>query len=162
MLHSLRVSDLGLINVEHDPTNSSHVRNIRNSDKGYYNCGGYALNTFTWYLPYNKGESFFDFDLDTPEGMQAATYRAVTRMLSEIPKLRVIADPSDAGKGEYVLAFRIGRSDFHFVKRGRNHHWYHKMGGRSEIEKMTEEEVFASSWFHRYNGPLVLFAKSCK
>ena len=34
-----------------DPFNTLGLRNINNTIKRYYNCGGYALGTFSWYWP---------------------------------------------------------------------------------------------------------------
>ena len=34
-----------------DPFNFLRNRNVRNTEKRTYNCGGYALDTFSWYCP---------------------------------------------------------------------------------------------------------------
>ena len=40
--------------VGKDELNILRYRNANNTDNGQYNCGGHALNTKTWYHPYNK------------------------------------------------------------------------------------------------------------
>ena len=47
-----------------DPKNSNHLRNINNTDKFDYNCGGYALGTFSWYTPFDEPTCI---DLETPD-----------------------------------------------------------------------------------------------
>ena len=79
-------------------------------------------------------------------------------------KLRVISEVAEADlKTEVVIAFRISTlgGDFHYVRRGCNGGWYHKMGGRMYIERMDAMEVFSEGWYFGpicYDGPLVLFA----
>ena len=34
-----------------DPFNTLGLRNVSNTVKRYYNCGGYAFGTFSWYWP---------------------------------------------------------------------------------------------------------------
>ena len=46
-----------------DFLNSNKLRNEENTLESSYNCGGYALRTFSWYLPYSV--SFTDIDQDT-------------------------------------------------------------------------------------------------
>ena len=46
-----------------DFLNSNKLRNEENTLESSYNCGGYALRTFSWYLPYST--SFVDSEQDT-------------------------------------------------------------------------------------------------
>ena len=157
--------------IELDPYNLNNTRNIRNVDKAYYNCGGYALNLFSWYCPWEVDE-----EVDTPlsrayddgeyfdsDEMFAPTMRCVQNMLAEIPTLRLLTGINDPiQENEYKVAFRISYDgDFHFMKRADNGVWYHKQGGSSYIRKATTQEVL-EVWCDRYNGPLVFFANTKK
>ncbi len=44
-----------------DPLNSERLRKVNNTPRYYYNCGGYALNCFSWYVP-NEFCDSFDWD----------------------------------------------------------------------------------------------------
>lgn len=142
--------------------------NMRTVPRGDFNCGGYALETLDWFLPYDKKSEFNPY-APAPDG-DAAVYFTdyfVNYMLGYFgEKLRVIHSLDELQEDEYAFAFRIGideepgyYDDFHFVKRGDNGQWYHKMGASARIKTMPEEQVFSESWGWRYNGPLVLFAK---
>ena len=159
--------------IARDPYNHSNSRNIKNTSKAVYNCGGYALNLFAWYCPwgldvpedetplaraYWGGECFGDDEMFVP------TMRCVQNMLAEIPTLRLLTSINDDIKdNEYMLAFRISYDgDFHFVKRADSGIWYHKRGGCKDIEIMYASEVIDCEWCGRYNGPLVFFANTKK
>ena len=159
--------------IARDPYNSSNSRNIKNTPKAVYNCGGYALNLFAWYCPWGEDVS----EIETPlaraywaddyfddNEMFAPTMRCVQNMLAEIPTLRLLTGINDDIRpDEYMLAFRISYDgDFHFVKRGNNGVWHHKRGSRDEIETMTILELLDESWLGRYDGPLVFFANTKK
>ena len=36
-----------------DPFNKNNNRNLRNTPRRHFNCGGYALGTFSWYCPHS-------------------------------------------------------------------------------------------------------------
>ena len=157
-----------LFPVPIDPFNLNHKRNIRNTPKAAYNCGGFALGTFSWYCPHNEkidkeyGGNYYCFN---EADALAITKRSVETMLSDFAgRLRVINTVTEANlQSEYVVAFRIApnEDDFHFIRRGCQGNWYHKLGGRETIEQMDELEVFSEDWVFdsmHYNGPLVLFA----
>ena len=128
---------------------------IKTTPRGQYNCGGYALNTFTWYFPYNRPEkpNFYragkkDYNI---------CIKAMLKHFS--PNLRVIKTMLELEQGETAIAFRLdGQGDFHYMRKGKNGSWYHKMGGNYPIYRITEEEVFNTSWCDRYSKPIVLFA----
>ena len=146
-----------------DKFNLERVRNIRNTDKDIYNCAGYALGTFSWYSPHDEEEQgifFWGHWWNTEEEMEKVTNMAVAQMLNDFADLRIIHSLDECAKDEYAIAFRISEDgDFHYVRRARNGHWFHKMGAYWEIYTMTQEEVFSDLWCNRYNGRLVLFAK---
>lgn len=155
--------------IARDPYNSSNSRNIKNTPKAVYNCGGYALNLFSWYCPWGEDVSetetplaraYWADDYFDNDELFAPTMRCVQNMLAEIPTLRLLTGINDPIKdNEYMLAFRISYDgDFHFAKRACNGVWYHKQGGSQKIGVMTALEIIDDSWCDRYNGPLVFFA----
>lgn len=143
-----------------DPFNNQNRRNGFNTDRDDYNCGGFALGTYSWYIPDPDG-SWFGFrcyDLDE-EDMEEVTVRAVEKMLLDFPDLRVISTLAEIQANEYGIAFRVSSDgDFHFCKQFTGNLWYHKPG-RSKIRSITEEEVLSADWYGRYDGKLFLFAK---
>lgn len=138
---------------------------IRSVPRRYYNCGGFAMETFEWYHPGN-GSWPPAYDETAPDLRRELTRACVEAMLEDFPDtLRVINNLSELREGEYAIAFRISTKDgdvddFHFVKRGENHQWYEKRGNSRPIHRMKQAEVFSNlPWNGRYNGPTVLFAK---
>lgn len=143
-----------------DELNLNGFRNIRNTDKEFYNCGGYALGTYSWYCPNDNG---YDSPMyDDNYTMEERTQFAIEYMLNDFYDLRVIKTLEEVTEKEYAIAFRLAKDDFHYmVKKGNK--WYSKAGGSSKIEKVSQEIVLGKIWFTdygvTYNGPLVLFAK---
>ena len=77
-------------------------------------------------------------------------------------RLRKINSVKDLEADEYAIAFRVGERDFHYLKRGGNGVWYHKMGN-CNIDKFPKEEVFADEWCcGMYTSTVVLFAMKKK
>lgn len=147
--------------------NKLGTRNTQNTRAFEYNCGGYALNTFSWYCPHNIGNDRY-YSSYSEKGMKKTTQNAVDFMLKEFSDLRVIKDIKELAQDEYAIAFRIGGvngvHDFHFMKRAKNGRWYHKAGG-SDIRPISKDLVFGKQWVtgffgaNVYQGQLVLFAK---
>lgn len=151
-----------------DYLNKNHKRNIQNTLYRSYNCGGYALNIFSWYIPHEKN-NIHRYNATTEKEMLNTTDTVVEFMLKEFEDLRVITDLEELQPNEYAIAFRIGgvkgENDFHFMKRGKNGRWYHKQGCL-DIQPIGKEKVFADEWVSTswmgtcvYCGKLVLFAK---
>lgn len=137
-----------------DPFNLNNTRNTRNTEQRDYNCAGYALGTFSWYCPDDEEHSpFWTLHGRTRE------YRvsAIQKMLDEFPNLRLIKNIDECADNEYVIAFRLAKDDFHYIKRGFNKVWYHKRGG-GRIERISQDEVFDKTWCGRYKGKITLFA----
>lgn len=150
------------LNIPHkdDLLNVGRKRNIRNVDKDCYNCGGYALETFSWYIPSDSTRGWDWSVSDSPRAVMYRTNKARKKMLADFPDMREIRKLDELAPNEYAIAFRVSSDgDFHFVKRAKNNHWYHKRGRSWEIDQMSQAEVFAGNWCGRYDGPLVLFAK---
>lgn len=90
-------------------------------ERSEYNCGGFALGTFDWYIP--SGCDYFD-----PEG-------TVESILEDHPELRIIDSPDSVDPLVKVIGFRFGHDwcdedwpDFHFLVRI-DGDWYEKQGG---------------------------------
>lgn len=141
-----------------DPLNFNNTRSIRNTDKYDYNCGGYALETFTWYCPRAREEQV-RYSFHNIEQAYEITLHAVAHMIYEFEgKLRMIRKLEDLKPYERAIAFRISSDgDFHYMKKTRSG-WYHKMGSSSCIYRVSEKLVFNSKWCNRYDGPIVLLA----
>lgn len=149
-----------------DPFNRLNKRNVRNSICHAYNCGGYALETFSWYIPKDKnGNGYVSGGFFNEFNGQRITEESVKVMLSEIHRLRVLQGPDDRiSYGEYRLAFRIGKNgDFHFIKQDKQGKWWHKMGCL-HIEHFPKQFVNADEWpsesGYVYSGPIVFMARN--
>lgn len=145
-----------------DPYNTNKERNLRNTDRNTYNCAGYALETFSWYLPCDEDDNFDCRDWGSFEELErnSMSIEFVNAILRDFDDVRLIPSMECLREGEYAFAFRVGVDDFHFVKQARNGSWYEKRGSNPRIHRMTEREVFHTAWEDgRYNGPIFLFAK---
>lgn len=129
-----------------------------------YNCGGYALETYTWYRPSN--DCWFDYGMEEmdEEEMAIQTQKCVDFMLKQFKGLlRVIKGTWELQEQEYMIAFKIdggGENDFHYMKRARNGHWSHKLGGHP-VMKIKKEKVFKDHWVFSditYYGKTVFLA----
>ena len=146
-------------NFGDDLFNVNRMRNSINTEECLYNCGGYALGTFSWYLPSCTEHTWGVWEDWEMDEMQAITENAVAFMLNDFADLRVIDHLSEVRHDEYAIAFRVSSDgDFHYIKQGKSRTWTHKCGGGT-IRTMTRWEVFYTNWNYRYNGPIVLFAK---
>ena len=142
-------------------------------DMSNYNCGGYALKTKDWYIPtpgqrplmLGKCDYCDNYDdcedceyNNTPLNLDFLMEEAVNHMLAEFPNLRIVSSEAELKSFETLVIFRLGRSDFHYVRKERDGRYYHKRGWNPEIEEMPEEEVYGSSWcYGKYDGPMTLF-----
>lgn len=137
-------------------------KRIREKARSRYNCGGYALETFDWYRPLNLS---CNMDFETDEEVNEYLEKSVDNMLKEFKDLRRIKDIKELSKDEYAIAYRVGKMDFHYMRRGDNGIWYHKVGGMHDLNSVKKEQVFADKWINpydsncEYTSELVLFAK---
>ena len=132
-----------------DPFNIAKERNTRNTDRGEYNCGGYALGCYSWYCPF--AHQVRDFE------------KNVNQILKDFPNVRLINNTQDLMPNEYMVAFRLSQDDFHFMKRGKNGVWREKRGNQFEIRIVPKSVVFGEVWSpHRYDngyqGEIAFFA----
>lgn len=121
--------DIDYKNQEHDFLNKKNNRNADNTYQGDYNCGGFALNTFNWYKPYEgnfewreqllfdwlneyvdrDGEYVDDINVIVEELENRLLTRDVLYMLRQFRgKLRRVKGLEDLWEGERLIAYRIG------------------------------------------------------
>lgn len=162
-----------------DYLNRERKRNRDNTNLCSYNCGGFALGTYSWYLPY------YDFDAreDQVEDLisrgfnEEQIYRKITsldvnQILSDFKNnLRVIEKEEDLLVDETLVAYRFfvdfnyyngvlhyEDSDFHFrVKL--NDTWFEKNGDEpiTEVEDMDLIEPWCAQCGD-YDSNTILFA----
>lgn len=153
--------------INHDPLNMLGSRNIRNTDKADYNCGGYALGTFSWYLPSCTREEYTDIMGYADIGdMDTALTLASEAIVNELPgwsivPFALVMERKYSPKAYEVVAMRFCRYDFHFWKLGRNWNWYDKMGCREQINRHAFDDV-RYTWNDRYYSPVVCFIRARK
>lgn len=130
------------------------IKNLVRQEGRYgYNCAGYAFESFDWYQPSH-------FSHRTLQREYNGVYTCAQRIVEDFQGLvRIIKEMSELKENEYLVAFRTGPGDFHFVKRASNGNWRHKRGISSKIERMSKKEVFSDNWASgKYISPVVLFA----
>ena len=156
-----------------DYFNLDKKRNSQNTDNWDYNCGGYALGTFSWFLL----DSFeHDYDLNyydmTIEEIEKRVVRMEDDCVEEIVEVfeglvRSISALSELRENEYAVLFRISYDeegyidDFHFVKRHHDGHYSHKPG-KSPVAEF-KNDPFDGDWSSRYldyNAPIKILAVS--
>lgn len=153
--------------VDHDPLNKRGSRNIRNTDKTDYNCGGYALGTFSWYLPSHTREEYSDIMGYADIGdMDTALTLASEAIVNELPgwsivPFALVMERKYSPKDYEVVALRFCYYDFHFWKLGRNWNWYDKMGCRRQINRHAFNDV-RNVWNDRYDSSVVCFIRARK
>lgn len=162
-----------------DYFNEKRARNEENTNIKDYNCGGYALGTFNWYLPYEKDESFeYKSNLDFMDGLRNDGYsveeatvivldKNIGQMLEQFGSdLREISEEEiyNLDDDEELVVYRLSvmydeehddvyDMDFHFMKHY-DGNWTHKIGG-NEIQ-FYDGDVFDvwREWYYQYNSPL--------
>ena len=155
---------------DEDAMNLKGLRNQRNTNQWDYNCGGYALGTFSWYCPCEDEENNGDYFGDelgngfSVEKLESRTQDCINKMLNDFDNLRVINSIEELQKNELAVAFRISGvvDDFHFMLRKRNGQWFEKNGGGS-IHRVEKDYALNQTWhgnfFTSYYGRIVLFAR---
>ena len=144
---------------DYDEYNDEH-RTENNVYEDDYNCAGYALGTFNWYLPYDEEVRANVDDLIDDDRYNVDYF--TDYLLDHFEDLRVIDYPSQAKDNEEVIGMRVDTEDydFHFIRRKLNKKWYHKVGW-SAIHPF-KEDIFNETWCNRYNSEIVFFAKKIK
>lgn len=166
-----------------DPFNRNGKRNRSNTDTDAYNCGGFALGTYSWYVPYRSDEQMNIYDrwdniqmcLDVAEDADNTADRIdaretvhicvvsllnlfVKRILEDFPSVRRVQTFKEIKPDERIILFRIGADDFHFIVSFDHKHWWHKYGC-NYIEELCEDEVLDTEWANgRYFSPIAILA----
>lgn len=166
-----------------DPFNRNGKRNRSNTDTDAYNCGGFALSTYSWYVPYRSDEQMDIYDcwaniqmwLDVAEDADNTADRIdaretvricvvsllnlfVKRILEDFPSVRRVQTFEEIKPDERIILFRIGADDFHFIVSFDHKHWWHKYGW-NYIEELCEDEVLDTEWANgRYFSPIAILA----
>lgn len=147
-----------------DIYNINGKRTNRNVENWQFNCGGYALETYSWICPYDTEEDsdrlFDDWysDMSSDEKLE----ETVEWMLERVPDLRRVNGVEDLEDDEYLIAYKCGRSDFHYCKRLPNGQWWHKMGS-SRTRRIAEHKVYSDTWLGgKYDSETAFFAKKIR
>lgn len=129
-----------------------------------FNCQGFAFGTYQWDYPYDQAYKSVMFTADEDNYYLIEEYLNITvnwLLNYYSSQLRVIDSIKEVEQGEEVIAYKVGATDFHFMKRKSNGKWYHKPGA-SPVQSVTQKEVFNKVWKNRsgttYTSELVLFA----
>lgn len=149
-----------------DYLNKEKKRNEFNTDVDMYNCGGYALRTYSWYLPwedeYEILDEINDEQLDEEDALECILQKCCDYMLNEFDGTLRIAPQLPLKKFKYnpkeeeLIAFRVNVNhfekndeinyfdiEFHF-KVYRDGKWMEKLG--SEPISYCENE---NQWDYR-------------
>ena len=102
-----------------DEYNVNGKRNRKNTEREDYNCGGYALQTFSWILPCEDEDEcaeLYDLDIDWEEEEDNIDEESLNRffdrnaergaewMLDNIPNLRQVSSPDEElEEGELLI-----------------------------------------------------------
>jgi hypothetical protein len=171
-----------------DYYNVKGTRNSNNTDDFEYNCGGYALNTFSWYEPYDVDIDIIEEDIAEyidhgylkEQIYNILLSRFVKHILKDFKTLRTIKDKSELKSDERLIYFRYFfelvsdfddnwngtedsydyiHSDFHF-RFYENNHWYEK-NGSGPIHMCDGEDNDGPVWIcgaNAYDSPIIKFA----
>ena len=150
----------GIASQQIDELNLFSQRNLRNTPRRSFNCGGFALGCFSWYCPRRRLNTYgSSYSFCSLSEAKRKTGLSVQIMLEDFPTMRVVTTLEEVQSDEYPILFRHSSDgDFHFIKRADNGVWYHKRGASINIEIMPKEKIF-DIWVNRYDGPVVIFAK---
>jgi hypothetical protein len=151
-----------------DRLNTKRLRKVKKTPRTEFNCGGCALDTFSWYQPFSRKDGTLDNIIEAfEEDYNKVLDYTVKYMLEDFKgKLRIIANLNELQDNEEAVAYRIEMNnfiaDFHYIRRKRNGSWYGKLGACPKIHRYTEEQVFdceSEAWRNgRYNSEMILFA----
>lgn len=143
---------------------------FNNTNRYFYNCGGYALGVYKWYLPASSKRTYARIEKDIAKGnYEEGTMRAVKHMCKEFNFFIVSEEEVRShrinSRNMEIIAFRYECdgfcNDFHFMKLGKNNSWYEKRGSDPIIYRHDYNYVFGV-WNNRYDGPIVFIARPRK
>lgn len=129
---------------------------IENFYPFYYNCGGFALSTYTWVRPFEFVEDNIEM---YPYRFDKGLWRLVGGLLEQF-NIRCVTSFKYISSNEYPVIFRVGSNDFHFMRYSKLlDGWVDKMGGSSCINLHKEKEIMREYWYGgRYDSQIVKLA----
>ena len=160
-----------------DYFNNKKTRNIENTSVEDYNCGGYALKTFNWYLPWGNhthselAEDFYQEGLSKEEIQKAILKEDLKTLLTDFKdKLIYISSIEEASPKDTVIAYRLYvkiyddedemcenvDTDFHFRVRI-NNLWSEKCGSCEIKSCLFTEGPWDVGGDCIYDGPILYF-----
>lgn len=150
----------------YDRLNTKGRRNIENTHREAFNCGGFALHTYSWYCPFSRTDNDLEKLYNRFNGdYQAVLDYTVKYMLKDFRgRLRIISALEELQENEQAVAYRIETNcwDFHYLRRITDDVWCGKLGRIPDINFYTKEEVFnfeSKAWHNgRYDSEMILFA----
>lgn len=111
---------------------------------------------------WNTHNNCYSYAIDYPDKWMLINdnnyKQGVQTLLEANPNFRRVRRNEMVLGKEYV-AYRFGKTDFHFMKRGKDGHWRHKMGW-SNVEAISTKLVFDKVWnfsHYVYSSKLYLF-----
>ena len=138
-------------------------------DIGWFNCMGFALGDYDWldldafvtpaddweYIHRNnEDENYsnifkgnFRENQDFMEYMEDIAEDCADEVDRCYVNCRRVSSIDDLLPCEYLVGFKIGPTDFHFIRRFSNGLWVEKPGGMN-LRTMSEEVALSSSWPH--------------
>lgn len=123
-------------------------------DQMEFNCGGFALGTYNWYLPYEYDlwdewqEQVEEQTADYDEQCDLMADKCICFMERD-QVCREIWTEDDLRPGEYLVLFRASPEDFHYARRLSNGEWWHKMGN-NDIRQISEDEACGDMWWRNF------------
>lgn len=121
--------------------------NLVTADPWDYNCMSYALGIFDEWLIINAFDSSLNYeDYTVDYNYLKEVFLACCKELEDKYAVRPLSNPeAELAKNERMIAFRIGATDFHFVRKNSDGTWTHKPG-EDLICEMSEEELLSDAW----------------
>ena len=115
--------------------------NLITADQSQYNCMSYAFGVFDAWLELDNFRPCI-YDEDKVDEVFCLCCEELENKFA----LRRLSGPAASlAPTERMIAFRIGISDFHFVRRNSDGIWTHKPGA-NYIREMSEEELLGLEW----------------
>ena len=166
--------EVPVLTPSEDPMNSCQTRNENNMPIMKYNCGGFALGTYSWYQV-NHGDNFdleedlfYNSTLNDDEVREEILKNNIDYLLDDFEgDLRLLDSADDEIEDdEELIAYRICCymdefenivDDFHFrVKR--NGKWYEKQGSSEPCECEFSEDPWTDGSALWYGSRIAYFA----
>lgn len=148
-----------------DAFNTLGLRNINNTEKWYYNCGGYALGTFSWYWPGRDEKEYgkimkYAGDENWGPALELAAEAIIDELTGwRLVEIEEVMQRHYSPKEYEVVAMRFCSFDFHFWKLGCNWNWYDKAGSSKDIDRHAFRDVMGKRWNQRYDSPIICFVR---